>query len=531
MNDLEEFFQRYKSRISAKQVHWLLFFLILGLGFFARTWEFRSLPPGLNPDEASIGVDAFSLLHYGIDRNGISFPVQFISWGSGQNALYGYILIPFIAAMGLTPFTIRLPMLLSGIATLPLLYYVAKETLNKDFGLLSMFFLAISPWHILLSRWGLEANIFPFVFLAGYACLLGIKKNDKWIIPACIFWGLCFYAYGTAYAMIPVFMICTITILIQHKLVAPKSFITGLLAFIALATPIGLFVLVNTFQMNSIQLGPVTIPRFPVQARFEATTIFSATNQIQTVWNNLWVAVDLLITQSDGLPYNAIDPYGYFYKVTFPFELIGIALLIVGLKSEKHIENKLLIAWIGASILIPIIQPVNINRFNIIFIPLILCIAFSIYWMSAHYKTVLVVSVLGLLAGFICFTINYHEKAYRQQVSLEFHDGILPALTFAQGIGNTPICVSDNSNPYIFALFSEPTNPIDYLNTVKYVNPKGPVRVVRSFGRYTFGWNNCHESPVPIYILIAGSAPPNEPSGYTYNVKSFDSYVVYYPSH
>ncbi len=519
------------SRLSAKKVRWLLFFLILGLGIFARTWEFRSLPPGLNPDEASIGVDASSLLHYGVDRNAISFPVQFISWGSGQNALYGYLLIPLISLFGLTPFTVRLPMLITGILTIPLAYYAAKETLNKDFGLLAMFFLAICPWHILLSRWGLEANLFPFVFLAGYVCLLNIKKNDLWFVPACIFFGLCFYAYGTAYAMIPVFMICTITILIQQKLLLPKSFLIGLLAFIALAAPMGLFVLVNTFKMNSIQLGPITIPRLPVQARFEATTIFSAAHQIQTIGNNLWVAVQLLITQSDGLPYNSVDPYGYFYKVTFPFELIGIVLLAVGLKSEKHVENKLLLSWIGASILIAIIQPVNINRFNIIFIPLILCIALAIYWMGTRYKTILVVSVLGLLAGFICFTISYHGKAYRQQVSLEFHDGILPALTFAQGIGNMPICVSDYSNPYIFALFSEPTNPIDYLNTVKYVNPKGPVRVVRSFGRYTFGWNNCHESPAPINILIAGSAPPNEPSGYKYNVKSFDSYVVYYPSH
>ena len=48
----------------------LLFCIILGLGIFARAWEFRSLPPGLNQDEASSGVDAYDLLHYGVDRNG-----------------------------------------------------------------------------------------------------------------------------------------------------------------------------------------------------------------------------------------------------------------------------------------------------------------------------------------------------------------------------------------------------------------------------------------------------------------------------
>ena len=531
MDEFKISIQTYRYRITTSQVHWFLFLIILGLGIFARTWEFHSLPPGLNPDEASIGVEAFDLLHYGMDRNGIQFPVQFISWGGGQNALYGYILIPFIAFMGLTPFAVRLPMLLSGIAALPLSYYVAKETLNEDFGLLSMFFLAISPWHIMLSRWGLESNLFPFVFLAGFTCLLNVRKNDKWFIAASSWMGLSFYAYGTAYAMIPIFAVCAIAILIQHKLLTLKSLTIGLMVLIVLSLPIGMFILVNAYDLNPIQIGPVTIPHFPVEARFVATTVFSAASQFQVIRNNLSTATDLLVTQSDGLPYNAIDPYGYFYKVTFPLELMGIALLLIGLKSDKRIENALLLTWIGASLPIPMLQQVNINRSNIIFFPLILCIALTVYWLGRRSKVVFVASVVGLLAGFVFFTISYHGKEYRQQVSLEFHDGLLPALEFAQSIESIPICVGDRSNPYIFALFTEHTTPTNYLKSVKYSNPKGPVRYVSSFGRYTFGWSNCHDSPVPIRILIKGSIAPIAPLGYTYNVKYFNSYAVYYPTH
>jgi len=528
--NIDNFFQLCKSKINNPNIHRTLFFIILIIGIFARIWQIRSLPPGLNPDEASIGVDAFDLLHYGMDRNGVQFPVQFISWGSGQNALYGYILIPIIALIGLTPFAVRVPMLLSGLATLPLSYYAAKETLNEEFGLLSMFFLAISPWHVMLSRWGLESNLFPFVFLAGYTCLLNVRKNDKWFIVASVWTGLCFYAYGTAYAMIPIFTVCAIIILTRHKLLGPKSLIVGLSVLAILAAPIGMFILVNAFKLNSIQVGPVTIPRLPVEARFVATTMFSAADQVQVIRNNLSAAIDLLITQSDGLPYNAISLYGYFYKITFPLELIGIVLLFVGLKSEKHVENKLLLAWIGASIPISILQQVNINRFNIIFIPLILCTALSIYWLGRHFRAVLIVSVIGLLAGFVFFTISYHGKEYHQVVSLQFHDGLLPALEFAQSIESIPICVGDSSNPYIFALFTEHTTPTNYLKSVKYSNPKGPIRSVSSFGRYTFGWSNCHDSPVPIRILIAGSTAPIAPTGYTYNVKFFDNYAVYYPT-
>ncbi len=529
MNRLKGFIQRYKSRIDTQQVQWLLFFLILGLGIFARTWQYRSLPPGLNADEASNGVDAVSIYRYGTDRNGVSYPIKFISWGSGQDALYGYLLIPVVAFLGLTPTTVRLPMLITGILTMPLLFYVAEKTLNRQFALLSMFFLSISPWHILLSRWGLEANLFPFVFLAGYACLLNVKKSGKWAIPACILFGLCLYAYGTAYAMIPIFMICAITILMQSKLIKPKNLIIGLLAFAALAAPIGMLIIINFFNMNSLRLGPVTIPRFPVQARFETETIFSATNPIQAGLNNLWAAIKLLSTQSDGLLYNVVDPYGYFYKITFPFALIGIVLLIAKLKGEKRLENKLLLAWIGASMSIAIIQQVNINRFNIIFIPLLLCIALSIQDGSIRFRPILIISVCAFLFGFVFFTIAYHDMNYRDQADRKFYTGILPALDFARQLGDNPICVTDKFNmPYIFALFSEQANPADYLASIKYIDPQAPLRQVLSFGRYTFGIKNCEQTPKTVFILLADENRPRLGEGY--RIKDFSNFILYYPA-
>ena len=250
-----------KKSLNKKNIERILFVGILILGIFSRVWEFGLLPPGLNTDEASIGVEAFSLLHYGIDRNGIPFPVHFIAWGSGQNALYGYLLIPFIALLGLRPVVIRLPMLISGIASLPLLYYAAKKTADEHFALLTMFLLAISPWHILLSRWGLESNIFPFVFLIGYICLLRIDRRPGWFVAACVLFGLCLYAYGTAYLMVPVFLFCAIIILAKTKIIQKREIALGLVAFSLVTIPIFTFIAVNTFGLNSIELGAVTIPR------------------------------------------------------------------------------------------------------------------------------------------------------------------------------------------------------------------------------------------------------------------------------
>ena len=79
MDTFKTFFVRYQIAI--------LFTLIFVVGIFARTWEYAALPPGLNPDEASIGVEAYYLYKFGMDRYGMTYPVHLISWGSGQNAL------------------------------------------------------------------------------------------------------------------------------------------------------------------------------------------------------------------------------------------------------------------------------------------------------------------------------------------------------------------------------------------------------------------------------------------------------------
>jgi hypothetical protein len=509
-------------------VHGALFVLILALGVFDRVWEYRRLPPGLNADEASIGVEAYDLLHWGLDRNGVQYPVHFISWGSGQNALYGYVLLPFVAGLGLSPGVVRLPMLAAGILSLPLMYLVGTDTFDRRLGLLSMFFLAISPWHILLSRWGLESNFLPFVFLAGYVCLLGTRKLSAWLIPACILFGLCLYAYGTSYAVVPVFLLFALGTLAHNKLIGRRDLIPGAAAFVVLAIPIGLLLLVNTFHLTSIRLGPVTIPRFPTQARYEDATVLGSSKIAEAIASNVWTAFRLLLTQSDGSTYNVVDPYGYFYTFTFPIAVAGIVLLVMGRAERARVEVLLLIAWIAASGLIAVFQAVNINRFNIIFMPLLLSSAYFVGWLDSHWKAALPVSIIVLLAAFATFTAAYHGQSYRLQANVKFRPGLLPALQFARSSSANPLCVTDRINmPYIFALFSEHDSPADFLRTVEYVDALAPFRQVVSYGRYIFGTQNCTNVASYTYVLTTEEIPPR--LGNRYQYEFFDDFVVYFP--
>jgi predicted membrane-bound mannosyltransferase len=185
--------------------NWLLI-VILCVGVGVRLYAFGSFPPGLNQDEASTGYDAWALLHYGIDRHGFHDPVIFVSWGSGQNALYAYLAIPFFLLFGVSVSSLRAVNLLAGVLTLPVFYFLVRRTRDKTLALIATFLLAICPWHIVMSRWALEANVFPALFLFGVLFLCRAQTHSRSAYLAAVFLGFSLWAYGPAYLVTPVFL-------------------------------------------------------------------------------------------------------------------------------------------------------------------------------------------------------------------------------------------------------------------------------------------------------------------------------------
>ena len=176
----------------------LLLLAILLLGILVRVVGIGETPRGFNQDEASAGYDAFAILKYGIDRNGMHDPVHLIAWGSGQNAAYSWLCMPFIALLGLSVWSVRLPMALVGCVSLVIFYFLLKNIHreNKAFVLLGTFLFAIFPWHIMKSRWSLESNLFPDLVLWGTFLLSQYLKNEK---PGWYYGALAVFAFS-AYA-------------------------------------------------------------------------------------------------------------------------------------------------------------------------------------------------------------------------------------------------------------------------------------------------------------------------------------------
>lgn len=145
---------------------WLVGLIFL-VGFLLRLVCLGQIPAGIHQDEAYSGYEAYCLLQTGADSHGYVNPVYFISWGHGMNALYAYLTIPFIAVGGLNVITIRLPQAIIGCLTLPLFYGFLKRIQDRKLALTGLCLLAFNPWHLMLSRWGLEANLVPFFCCLG----------------------------------------------------------------------------------------------------------------------------------------------------------------------------------------------------------------------------------------------------------------------------------------------------------------------------------------------------------------------------
>jgi len=134
----------------------LLVFLILIIGVVIRAYLFGTIPNGINTDEAASGYDAYALYNYGIDMNGYKYPLVLVGFGTGHQALYTYFSIPFISIFGLNQLSIKMTNLVFGILSLIIFYLTVRRTDNNKVAMIALLLIATNPWHIIISRWGLD---------------------------------------------------------------------------------------------------------------------------------------------------------------------------------------------------------------------------------------------------------------------------------------------------------------------------------------------------------------------------------------
>lgn len=461
----------------------ILFIALMAVGIAVRVACFGTVPGDINQDEAFAGYNAYSMLRYGIDSAGYRFPVYLFAWGSGMSALNTYLMMPFMALFGPQIWVIRMPQLIVAVLTLWVAYLLMRELFHEKIALLALFLLAVCPWHVMMSRWGLDANLAPGFLIFGLYFYVRGLKCAKFLMLSALMYGLSLYCYAPIWAVVPFLVLCEFLYgLYVGKIRMDRWALFSVLILGAMALPLILFLLVNLEVIGEVKLPFLSMPKL-VGLRDGELTIPS----LQDLAHRAKILWSLMKAQYDYIPADATERYGIYYKGTLPFFLLGAYLgvrkCLKGLWKREHVpECLLLFQVVGGIALGLLLVRNNIYRNNILFIPMVLIAALGIYGLfeMVDIKEI-ALPILYYLVLFVGFT-HYYFTEYSAEMDYYFCRGLQDAVEDATSSGG-PIYYSQGiAHSSILFLARVPAQ--EFIDTVEYYVYPHPYLEAKSFGRF-----------------------------------------------
>lgn len=347
-----------------KKINILLYGIIL-LALILRFWQLGKNPPGLFFDEMALGYNAYSILETGKDEHGTFLPlVYFSSFGDYKPPGYVYLSVPFVKIFGLNPFSIRFASALFGVLTVVLTYFLVLEIFKKDkhkqiLALISSFILAVSPWHVFLSRIAYEANLATFFLVLSIYLFLKSFKRKFLLSISCLSALLAMYTFNSARLAVPLIFLGFIIYFYKRII---KNKINILISF--------LLVVVFFYGLIPHMLSPEGKIRFnEVNIFSDQQIVIDANRRISEDSGVFWAKIihnrrvewlvrltkhyfdnfdlNFLFLSGDVNPNLNNQETGQMYLIELPFFIVGIFLLL----KKRNREKFIIFYWLLASIL------------------------------------------------------------------------------------------------------------------------------------------------------------------------------------
>jgi len=463
----------------------ILVIALMLLGGILRIMFLGSVPGGMHQDEAFVAWNAFAMLKEGMDSAGHHFPVYMADWGDGHSALYVWLLMPVFALVkgNITPALCRIPQVFISIMTLWTTFCLLKRLKDFRTGLWGLFLLTICPWHIMMSRWGLDANLAPgFLIFGLYFFVRGIEQ-EKFLPLSGFFYGLSLYSYAMVWPVVPFILLLQISYCIYHKKIRLNGWclLSALILFF-MALPLLLFVLVNSQILPEIRLFFLTIPKME---GYRGAEIVLCPEQM---WKNLRNTLKILICQNTGSPYDFLLPWGLFYDIGRIFIVIGAIALLVrlfnSLGKKEFVSDYFLFAQLAGGVLCGILITAKMHQINCLYIPLVLCEAYGVQTILKilRKKTIVLehMASWGLITLYlICLSLFQKDyyTIYRQTAGAYFGEGIEECVEYAleqcEQKGIHTITTEKGAQWPRLLLYTQ-TLPSEYLSSVVYDIPPAP---------------------------------------------------------
>lgn len=461
--------------------------LLAGIIFLAAISRFLFLgeiPPSLTWDEVAWGYNSYSL---GIDLKdefGKFLPVTYLeSFGDFKPPLYAYLGIIPVKFIGLNEFSTRFPSAFFGTLSVLLTYFFVKEIFGKEkisLALFSAFLLAISPWHIMLSRAAFEANVAHFFVLLGLVLFFkGIARSSWLLIISAVSFVASLYTFNSARIVVPLLVVFLFVKFYKELFARWRiTLFSGIIGFV-LFLPLLLFL--NTpqaklrFEEVNIFSDISTVHRINQEVENDNNSVLSkiihnrrftyGVEYLRHYFDNL--TPQFLFVKGDGNPKFSIQDVGQMYIWEIPFLVIGILVLFK--RREQH-------WWVIPLILTVGIIPAGFARetphalrienalpaFQILTAIGVLYIMSIIPKRSKRIFTGIIVAAVGM--GVIYFGHNYFTH-YSRIYSQEWQYGYEEAVKYVEQVRPeySNIYVTEAlGRPYIYFLFYMNYDPVAF---------------------------------------------------------------------
>lgn len=298
---------------------------ILLLGAFLRIFDLGSLPNGFFADEASNGYDALGLAKTLRDRTGEFLPLFLRGPGDYREAIYSYVTAPFVLVFGLSEFTTRLPAALAGIATIGGVYWLARKMFGKNVAILAALFVAISPWHVMLSRIAFRVILEVLLVVLASAAFLRGQKHPGWLIASAILFALGAWTYFGARLFVPLY-VAGLALVSLREMLAHKAY-TAIAAL-----TFGAIVL----ALVPFWLSPEGMARTG-EVKFDLAPAALARNYF-SYWSP-----DYLFITGDPQPRHGVRGVGMLHL----FEIVTLMLGILYLLREHGPGKRAMLVWMA----------------------------------------------------------------------------------------------------------------------------------------------------------------------------------------
>lgn len=532
---------KIKGYISPVDIKKGLFIAILLLASFLRLYNLANVPPSASLDEASIGYNAYSVLKTGGDEYG-NFPlISQRGYDDYRRSTYLLLVIPFVALLNLTVLAVRLPAVILSVVTVWATYEIAlmffpKRTIFSDaFALVSMLLLAISPWHIYISRLGHESNACLSFLVIGVLFFLKGLKNTKLLYFSAFFLILSMISYYSGQIVIPLLVIGLFVLygkMIFPRLIKNKRYLyaTGIMILIIIPIVWSVFspdALIR-YRGTSTFSPDVHSEMFSemVSLRNKAVANHDLIGAIVNNRRLFFVRVFLegyishfqpgwLFTNPSQGSFKAPN-MGLLYIWEFPFIILGFIFLVFSKKVDKRIKA-LVLLWFFIAPIAPSVAtqaPHAMRDYNSLptwqFLSAFGII--SVVFLFDRLKVIMgtIVLLFGFF-GLMAFCYNYYVLFPVQQ-SRSFQYAL--AQTVPVVVANAPkyrkIIISNKDNlyqSYMLYLFHSRYNPVSYQK--QGGTKSGGYNETHEFGKYEFRpivWNKENKDEV-LFVGNPGEIP------------------------